>query len=130
MSSNLQRGRAFLAENAKVPGVVTTRSGLQYQVLEDGTGRSPRLRDLVSVHYSGSSIDGFVFDRSAEGSPVEFVLSQVIRGWQEGLQLMKEGAKFRFFIPPGLAYGAEGFGADIEPDETLIFEVALVKVRS
>lgn len=129
MSSNLELGKAFLANNAKQPGVVATRSGLQYLVLKEGTGKSPRLKDLVSVHYQGSSIKGFVFDTSYGGKPVEFILSQVIRGWQEGVQLMKEGAKFRFFIPPKLAYGEEGFGTDIEPDETLIFDVELVKVQ-
>jgi FKBP-type peptidyl-prolyl cis-trans isomerase len=127
-TSNLELGKTFLANNAKQPGVITTRSGLQYLVLTEGTGKSPRLRDSVQVHYRGTSIGGFEFDRSSPGQPVEFILSQVIRGWQEGVQLMKEGAKFRFFIPSKLAYGEEGFGVDIEPDETLIFEVELLKV--
>ena len=127
--SHLELGKAFLANNSKQPGVITTRSGLQYLVLNEGTGRSPKLKDTVVVHYRGTSINGFEFDSSyTTGEPAEFPLKMVIKGWQEGVQLMKEGAKFRFFIPSKLAYGSEGSGIDIEPDETLIFEVELLKV--
>lgn len=127
--ANLDAGKAFLANNAKQPGVVTTRSGLQYLVLSEGTGKSPKLSDTVVVHYRGTSINGFEFDSSYTLSdPVEFPLKGVIKGWQEGVQLMKEGAKFRFFIPSKLAYGENGSGIDIEPNETLIFEVELLKV--
>ncbi len=125
--SELEIGKEFLANNGKQPGVITTKSGLQYLVLVEGTGKSPRLKDTVVVHYRGTSIRGFEFDRST-GEPVEFPLKRVLKGWQEGLQLMKEGAKFKFFIPSNLAYGKNGSGVDITPDETLIFEVELVKV--
>ena len=122
-------GEQFLAENAKRDGVTVTASGLQYQVLQEGTGRQPKASDTVRCHYHGTLIDGSVFDSSVErGEPCEFGLQQVISGWTEGVQLMKEGAKFRFFIPYNLAYGERGAGASIPPYSALIFDVELIKV--
>ena len=124
-----ERGEAFLKENATKEGVVTTASGLQYKVVKEGAGKSPKATDTVLVHYRGTLINGMEFDSSYERrEPIEFPLNQVIRGWTEGVQLMKEGAKFRFFIPSQLAYGPRGAGMDIGPNETLIFEVELLKV--
>lgn len=129
-SSALETGKAFLEENAHKPGVITTASGLQYLVLTEGTGKSPSAKDTVVVNYRGTLINGVEFDSSylAGREPAEFPLKRVIKGWTEGLQLMKEGAKYRFFIPSNLAYGKRGSGLDIRPDETLIFEVELLKV--
>ncbi len=127
--SPLELGKAFLAENATKPGVITTDSGLQYLVLEEGTGIQPTLKDTVVVHYRGTSIGGAEFDSSyRRDEPAEFPLKRVIKGWKEGMQLMKEGSKFRFFIPSKLGYGARGSGIEIAPHETLIFEVELIKV--
>lgn len=127
--SPLELGKAFLASNAQQEGGVTTASGLQYRVLREGNGKAPRKSDTVVVHYRGTLINGAEFDSSYRGGePAEFPLKRVIKGWQEGLQLMKEGAHFRFFIPPKLAYGSRGSGIDIAPHETLIFEVELLKV--
>jgi FKBP-type peptidyl-prolyl cis-trans isomerase len=126
----LEKGEKFLAENGKRDGVKTTASGLEYEVITEGAGKSPKATDTVLVHYSGKLIDGKEFDSSYKrGEPIEFPLNQVIPGWTEGVQLMKEGAKYRFFIPSKLAYGKRGAGPDIGPDETLIFEVELLKVR-
>lgn len=126
----LEKGRQFLDENAKKDGVKSTPSGLQHEVLTPGTGKSPKASDVVLVHYRGTLIDGTEFDSSYKrGEPIEFPLNQVIRGWTEGVQLMTEGAKFRFVIPSDLAYGPRGAGGVIGPDETLIFEVELLKVR-
>ena len=129
-SPALETGKAFLAANATQPGVITTASGLQYLVLTPGTGKSPKKTDTVVVNYRGTLISGVEFDSSylAGHEPAEFPLNRVIKGWTEGVQLMKEGAKFRFFIPSHLAYGTRGAGIDIGPDETLIFEVELLKV--
>ena len=122
-------GTAFLAENAKKAGVQTTASGLQYQVLKTGTGKTPKVSSKVKVDYEGRLIDGTVFDSSiARQHPAEFQVNQVIQGWTEGLQLMKEGAKYRFFIPSNLAYGQIGSGDIIEPNSTLIFDVELLEV--
>lgn len=122
-------GEAFLTENGKKPGVKTTASGLQYEVLADGTGKQPVAADTVRVHYTGKLLDGTVFDSSVErGEPAEFGLTQVIAGWTEGLQLMKTGSKFRFFIPADLAYGEHGAGGSIPPQATLIFDVELLAV--
>ncbi len=122
--------KKFFAENAKKPGVKTTESGLQYEVLTPGTGKKPKATDKVTVHYKGMTLDGNVFDSSYKrGEPTTFGLGQVIKGWTEGLQLMKEGAKYRFVIPSELAYGARGAGADIPPNATLIFEVELLKIE-
>ena len=122
-------GEAFLAENAKKEGVKVTASGLQYEVLSEGTGKQPVAADTVRVHYTGKLLDGTVFDSSVErGEPAEFGLTQVIAGWTEGLQLMKTGSKFRFFIPADLAYGEHGAGGSIPPQATLIFDVELLAV--
>lgn len=122
-------GEKYLAENAKKEGVVVTKSGLQYLVLKEGTGKQPKASDTVQCHYEGMLTDGTVFDSSIQrGEPAAFGLQQVIPGWTEGLQLMKEGAKFRFFIPYMLAYGAGGAGASIPPYAALIFDVELIKV--
>ena len=126
---NAKIGQAFLAENAKKPGIKTTKSGLQYQILQKGKGKSPSANSNVRVHYEGRLIDGTVFDSSiARNQPVVFRTTQVITGWTEGLQLMKEGAKYRFFIPAELAYGQIGSGDVIEPNSTLIFDVELLEI--
>ncbi len=122
-------GKAFLEENAKKDNVVVTKSGLQYIVLAEGDGRSPKATDKVRCHYEGTLIDGTVFDSSYKrGEPADFPLDGVIPGWTEGVQLMKEGAKYRFFIPYLLGYGERGAGSSIPPYSTLIFDVELVKV--
>ena len=126
---NKAKGAAFLAENGKKAGVKTTASGLQYKVVTAGTGKSPKATDVVEVNYEGKLIDGTVFDSSYErGEPIEFPLNQVIAGWTEGLQLMKEGGKYEFYIPSDIAYGEAG-NAGIEPNSTLIFTVELLKVK-
>ena len=123
-------GEAFLAENAKKEGIVTLPSGLQYQVLQEGNGKSPKATDQVKCHYEGTLINGKVLDSSyRRGEPATFPLNGVIAGWTEGLQLMKEGAKYRFFIPFNLAYGTRGAGQDIPPYATLIFDVELIEVK-
>ena len=120
----------YLAENAKKEGVTVTESGLQYLVLEPGLGRKPKATDTVRCHYEGRLIDGTVFDSSyRRGEPAEFPLNGVIRGWTEGLQLMGEGAKFRFFIPQHLGYGAQGAGQSIPPYSVLVFDVELIAVK-
>ena len=122
-------GEAFLAENKKRAGVVTTASGLQYEIVKEGTGRQPKASDTVCCHYEGTLIDGTVFDSSyRRGMPAEFGLRQVIAGWTEGVQLMKEGSIFKFYIPYNLAYGERGAGADIPPYAALIFTVELINV--
>ena len=124
-----EAGEKYLAENAKKEGVITTKSGLQYKVLTEGKGKQPTAKDTVMCHYEGFLIDGTVFDSSVQcGEPATFPLQQVIAGWTEGLQLMKEGAKFRFFIPYRLGYGEGGAGASIPPFATLIFDVELIQV--
>jgi FKBP-type peptidyl-prolyl cis-trans isomerase len=125
---NMVDGQKYLETNKTREGVSTTASGLQYEVLVKGNGNSPRPEDSVTVHYTGSRLDGTVFDSSVErGEPVTFRLDEVIPGWTEGLQLMKEGDKFKFVIPSELAYGQRG-SRSIEPNSTLIFEVELLKV--
>jgi len=124
-----EAGEKYLAENAKKEGVVTLPSGLQYQVLKEGNGKKPTAKDSVKCHYEGFLIDGTVFDSSVQrGEPAVFGLQQVIAGWTEGLQLMQEGAKYRFFIPYRLAYGEGGAGASIPPFAALIFDVELIQV--
>ena len=128
-AENKTKGLAFLAENAKKEGVKETASGLQYKVLTAGTGKSPKATDVVEVNYEGKLIDGTVFDSSYErGEPVEFPLNQVIAGWTEGVQLMKEGGKYEFYIPSDIAYGEAG-NQGIEPNSTLVFVVELLKVK-
>ena len=123
-------GENFLAENGKKEGVVVLPSGLQYQVLREGNGNKPSATDQVECHYEGTLINGQVFDSSYKrGQTATFGLNQVIKGWTEGLQLMQEGAKYRFFIPYHLAYGAQWAGQNIPPYATLIFDVELVKVK-
>ena len=122
-------GENFLAENAKKEGVVTLPSGLQYQVLKEGNGKSPKATDQVKCHYEGTLNNGKIFDSSyRRNEPATFPLNGVIAGWTEGLQLMKEGAKYRFFIPFNLAYGTRGAGQDIPPYAALIFDVELIEV--
>lgn len=124
-----EAGEKYLAENAKKDGVVTLPSGLQYQVLKEGDGKKPSAKDTVRCHYEGFLIDGTVFDSSVQrGEPAEFGLQQVIAGWTEGLQLMQEGAKYRFFIPYRLGYGESGAAGTIPPFAALIFDVELIKV--
>ena len=124
-----EAGEKYLAENAKKDGIVTLPSGLQYQVLKEGNGKKPSAKDSVKCHYEGFLIDGTVFDSSVQrGEPAVFGLQQVIAGWTEGLQLMQEGAKYRFFIPYRLAYGEGGAGASIPPYAALIFDVELIQV--
>lgn len=129
--ANLEEGQSFLAENKNKEGVQVTESGLQYKVLEEGSGQSPSAKDSVTVHYEGTLIDGTVFDSSYErGQPITFPLNGVIPGWTEGVQLMKEGATYRFFIPGDLAYGMNPRpGGPIGPNETLIFKVELLDVK-
>lgn len=128
-SNNLEKANQFLEKNKTAEGVKTTASGLQYKVLKEGNGVSPKATDNVKVHYHGTLLDGKVFDSSVErGQPAEFPLNRVIPGWTEGLQLMKKGAKYRFYIPPGLAYGAQGAGS-IGPNSLLIFDVELIDVN-
>lgn len=126
----LAKGEKFLAENATKEGVTTTASGLQYKVLTHGTGKSPKATDTVLVHYRGTLLDGTEFDSSYKRKePIEFPLNGVIKGWTEGVQLMQEGAKYVFWIHPKMAYGSRGAGRDIGPNQTLMFEVELLKVR-
>ena len=123
-------GEKYLSENAKKEGVTTLPSGLQYQVLKEGNGKSPKATDKVVCHYEGMLIDGTMFDSSIQrGEPATFPLNGVIAGWTEGLQLMKEGAKYRFFIPYQLGYGERGAGASIPPFATLVFDVELIEVK-
>jgi len=124
-----EEGENYLAENAKKEGVITLPSGLQYQVLKEGNGKSPKSTDQVKCHYEGMLVDGTLFDSSIQrGEPATFPLNQVIAGWTEGLQLMKEGAKYRFFIPYTLGYGERGAGSSIPPFAALIFDVELIEV--
>ncbi|MGH1339424.1 MAG: FKBP-type peptidyl-prolyl cis-trans isomerase [Aureispira sp.] len=127
---NIAAGQAFLEQNKTEEGVVTTESGLQYKVIEEGTGVQPKLEDQVLTHYHGTLINGNVFDSSVDrGEPTKFGVNQVIKGWQEGIPLMKEGAKYRFFIPQDLAYGMQAPSAKIPAGATLIFDVELIKVN-
>ena len=123
---NLDDGKKFLEENAKKDGVKVTESGLQYQIIEEGKGKSPTPNDVVRVKYKGTTIDGQVFDEQTD--PISFPLSSIIPGWTEGLQLMKEGGKAKLFIPADLAYGELGAGDLIKPNSTLVFDIELVEV--
>ena len=128
-AENIEKGKAFLTENAKKEGIITLPSGLQYQVLQEGNGKKPSATDRVKCHYEGTLIDGTLFDSSIKrGQPAVFGVNQVIKGWVEALQLMSEGAKWRLFIPSELGYGAQQAGEMIPPHSTLIFEVELIEV--
>ncbi len=129
-SANLNEGKAFFEQNKKRAGVQTTASGLQYEVLSAGTGVKPTATDSVLVHYKGSLLNGQQFDSSYDrGEPVTFTLNQVIKGWTEGLQLMPAGSKYKLYIPYNLGYGERGYGPNIPPYSTLVFEVELLKVN-
>lgn len=129
-AKNKQEADAFLASNKTKQGVITTASGLQYQVLQEGTGPTPKPTDNVTVHYKGTLLDGTVFDSSYErNEPATFTVNQVIPGWVEALQLMKVGSKAKLFIPPALAYGESGAGQEIGPNSLLVFEVELLKTE-
>ena len=128
-SANLKAGKEFLEANKQKQGVVSLPSGLQYEVITEGSGIKPLAKNKVTCHYHGTLIDGTVFDSSVKrGQPATFPLNMVIKGWTEGLQLMGVGSKWRFFIPPQLAYGDRQTGAQIGPNSTLIFEVELLDV--
>jgi len=127
---NKEKGEALLAKNAKEEGVKVTASGLQYEVLKEGDGPRPAATDRVTVHYRGTLLSGKEFDSSyGRGQPTTFPLNRVIPGWTEGVQLMKVGSKFRFFVPTNLAYGERGAGAVIGPNEALVFEVELLGIN-
>ena len=127
--ANREQGESYLAENRKKEGMVTLPSGLQYQVLKEGNGKKPKAADQVRCHYEGMLIDGTLFDSSVQrGEPAVFGLNQVIKGWTEGVQLMQEGAKYRFFIPYQLGYGEQGAGQQIPPYSALVFDVELIEV--
>jgi FKBP-type peptidyl-prolyl cis-trans isomerase FklB len=131
MSNNKAEGEAFLAENAQKPGVTTLPSGLQYEIITEGTGAKPTLRSSVTTHYHGTLPSGKVFDSSYQrGQPATFPVNGVIAGWTEALQLMPEGSKWRLYIPSDLAYGKRGAGRDIGPDSALVFDVELLKVNN
>jgi len=122
-------GKKFLEDNAKKPGIITLPSGLQYQVIKEGTGPKPGPEDKVTTHYHGTLVNGKVFDSSVDrGQPVSFAVNGVIPGWTEALQLMPVGSKWKLFIPSNLAYGERGAGGDIGPNETLIFDVELISI--
>ncbi|KAA9345685.1 FKBP-type peptidyl-prolyl cis-trans isomerase [Adhaeribacter soli] len=128
--NNKREGQEFLAANKSKEGVHTLPSGLQYEILREGSGKTPARTDQVTTHYKGTLIDGTVFDSSYErGQPVTFPVNGVIAGWTQALMLMQEGAKWRLYIPSDLAYGAQGAGADIGPNATLIFDVELLEVK-
>jgi FKBP-type peptidyl-prolyl cis-trans isomerase FklB len=127
---NKKKGEAFLAGNKKQKGVVVLPSGLQYKVVKEGKGAKPKATDTVSVHYRGTLVDGTEFDSSIKrGEPAEFPVNQVIKGWTEALQLMPVGSKWELAIPSDLAYGAQGAGAEIGPNSTLVFEVELLEIK-
>ncbi|MGE0088940.1 MAG: FKBP-type peptidyl-prolyl cis-trans isomerase [Bacteroidales bacterium] len=129
---NLEEGKKFLEENKKREGVITTESGLQYEIITEGTGKSPLATSIVRTHYRGTLIDGTEFDSSydGEGTPIEFPLNGVIKGWTEGLQYMKEGGKYKLYLPTELGYGMNVRpGGKIQPNMALIFEIELLEVK-
>lgn len=126
-----EAGEKFLEENAKKDGVVVTESGLQYEIITEGTGDKPTAESTISAHYHGTLIDGTVFDSSVErGQPAQFPVNRVIAGWTEALQLMPVGSKWRLYIPHNLAYGAQGSGGAIAPYSTLVFDVELLEITA
>lgn len=128
--SNKSSGESFLTENKSKPGVVTLADGLQYKIVEPGKGNKPKASDVVTVNYEGRFVNGNVFDSSYKrGKPATFPLSQVIKGWQQALQLMKTGATWEIYVPPHLAYGEQGIGGVIGPNQTLIFKVNLLSIK-
>ena len=130
LGENLRIGRDFLEENKKKEGVITLASGLQYEILREGSGPKPKATEKVKCHYHGTLINGKVFDSSVErGQPAVFGVNQVIKGWVEALQLMSVGSKWRLYIPSELAYGSQGAGSSIEPNSTLIFDVELLGIE-
>ncbi len=130
LGENLRVGRDFLEENKKKEGVITLASGLQYEILREGSGPKPKATEKVKCHYHGTLINGKVFDSSVErGQPAVFGVNQVIKGWVEALQLMSVGSKWRLYIPSELAYGSQGAGSSIEPNSTLIFDVELLGIE-
>jgi FKBP-type peptidyl-prolyl cis-trans isomerase FklB len=127
---NRTEGESFLAENKKKEGVITLPSGLQYKIVKEGTGETPKLEDTVTVNYRGTLIDGTEFDSSyRRGQPATFSVKGVIAGWTEALQLMKVGSKWQLFVPSNLAYGERGAGRDIEPNASLIFDIELLSIK-
>lgn len=129
-AENMKKGQAFLEENRTKEGVMVTASGLQYKVINEGSGNKPAADDTIVAHYEGKTVDGKIFDSSYKrGAPATFGLNQVIKGWTEALQLMKEGAKYELYIPSDLAYGAQGSQGAIEPNATLIFTVELINIK-
>ena len=129
-AANLKAGQEFLAANKLKPGVTELPSGLQYEIITEGTGPKPKASDTVTCHYHGTVIDGSIFDSSVQrGKPASFPLSAVIKGWTEGVALMPTGSKWRFFIPPHLGYGDRQISAVIGPNSTLIFEVELLSIN-
>lgn len=127
--ANLKAGEEFLAENKKKENITELPSGLQYEILKQGDGEKPAATSNVTCHYHGTLIDGRIFDSSVQrGQPATFPLNRVIKGWKEGLQLMNTGSKYRFYIPPHLAYGERAVSAEIGPNSTLIFDVELLDV--
>ena len=128
--ANLKAGQEFLAKNKEKAGVIETPSGLQYEIITEGTGPKPNANNTVTCHYHGTMIDGSIFDSSVQrGQPAKFPLNQVIKGWTEGVALMPTGSKWRFFIPPHLGYGDRQIGPTIGPNSTLIFEVELLGIN-
>ncbi|WP_370900486.1 FKBP-type peptidyl-prolyl cis-trans isomerase [Chryseobacterium gossypii] len=126
---NLNEGKAFMEENGKKQGVITLPSGLQYEILTEGSGEKPKVTDTVKCHYHGTTIKGDVFDSSVNrGVPASFPLNRVIQGWTEALQLMPVGSKWKLVIPPHLAYGEQQISKEIGPNSTLIFEVELLGI--
>ncbi len=129
-AANLKAGQEFLAHNKQKPGITELPSGLQYEVLTEGNGEKPKAHNEVTCHYHGTLINGTIFDSSVQrGRPASFPLNMVIKGWTEGLQLMPAGSKWRFFIPPHLAYGERQVSAEIGPNSTLIFDVELISFK-
>ena len=125
---NRIRGAAFLAENGRKPGIITTSSGLQFENIKEGTGETPGSTDIVLVHYRGTTVDGIVFDTTFDDKPLELPLNNVIPGWLEGLCMMREGGRAKLYIPSDLAYGPNGVGGSISPNSVLIFDVELITV--